>query len=158
MLQPRRAALSAILIASLSPMRWIAAQESTPQPTPQLPVFHVTSVDSEPANDLCGSGRSCSSGPYSVEGTKYTVKGYIDSADKTTRTVYKLECVELRQTLPSPKQMNYCERVHAGREYKVSVLDRAIVIGGVHASSNTEPGETAYHIVSEREVESGPPP
>src|SRR5579871_335738 len=137
-----RTELAALLITSLLPLSRIAAQEG---PSP-LPMLHVTSVDAAADNNLCPSDSSCS-----ADGTKYTVKGYITSASKTTRTEYKLECVEIRQlTPPPPKLINYCERVHAGHDYKVSVLDDAIVIGGVHAAPTSGPREAAYEIVSER--------
>jgi hypothetical protein len=116
----------------------LLTQSSGQQATEKI-TFHVSSVKSEDAKDMCSSTDKCTA-------TRFTVEGYTDTVE------YVLDCVEIRNTTPPANYVVVCPNVHAHNDYLARLGLDYIAFERVSESPSTGPSVSTYHIVSEREV------
>ena len=106
--------------------------------------LHITSVHQEDDSTACGNIAACSA-------TKFTVEGYADDANTSSRTVYVLTCDQLIAFKPTTRIAVSCGSVHANNDYEVRVFDASISFWPV-GKYTPPPHRGLYSIVSEKEV------
>jgi hypothetical protein len=82
--------------------------------------LHVTSVRQE--EDL--SGQYCE--PKDCQATTFTVEGYADREDQSSRTEYVLACTQAMRLKPSPRVVVSCGSIHADNDYQGRMFDNSI--------------------------------
>lgn len=112
--------------------------------------FHVTSVESGAAPDLCDAqaGATCTATRIRVEGYRYIVRGQ-------RSTEFVLRCDEIWAQEPSLHQTIACVHLHANEDYAAKLFDDSIsFLDENKPRPKSAPLVSNYDIVSEREVNS----
>jgi len=134
------------LFAALVCVRVAHAQDDAKRNTDEpLLSFHVTSVTKSDVDIKCSEEKPC----YA---TKYTVDGYTKNGEKSI-TNYVLECIEIMQIVDQSMRIpRSCAKLHANHEYGVSINDDWVFFGGIRPQQPGSANESAYKVVSEKEV------